>query len=308
MYEIDFSPENKYLFIIGNGLNVAMGSKSTWENVLLDIYTCWNDRNYFKEDCEEFINSKMPSISKMDAMILALREQGDRQKQIKNREQKTLSSLIGKIQSIKFNSKKSKLLDFIYNKNLSILTTNFDLNIEKYLWQDAFKPKESWNAGSFYMLDRNYASNTDSGTQVWHIHGSIDKYRTILFSTTRYMRMARRITQLLNATDKSNLEGTWLKDFFTKPLIIVGLGLGPEEFLLRWLFIERLHYLKRNKISLPPSYYLYIKTKGSVEKLNEKSAFLKMVNIIPVCVEKDIFDSPVWDTDKQVIQLTEVEK
>jgi hypothetical protein len=192
----------------------------------------------------------------MDAMILSLRENGDDQKQIKNREQKILSSLTEKIQAIKFNSKKSKLLDFICNKNLSILTTNFDLNIEKYFWCDAFKPKESWNAGSFYMLDRNYTSNTDSSTKVWHIHGSVDKYRTILFSTTRYMRMTRRITELFNAKDESILEKTWLKDFLTKPLIIVGLGLGPEEFLLRWLFIERLHYLRRNKISLQPSYYL----------------------------------------------------
>ena len=40
----------------------------------------------------------------------------------------------------------------------------------------------------------------------------------------------------------------------------------------------------------------------------EKLSFLKMINIIPVCVSKQIFNDKIWDTEKEIITLPEVEK
>lgn len=310
MYEIDFSPENKYLFLIGNGLNIAMGKKKNWQYILDSVHEVWKKREYYSKDCTDILKSPIFSTAKMDAMVLALKEDGNGKNQIKNRASKTLPVLVDKIQDIKFSNKKSTMLDFICNKNLSILTTNFDLNIENYLWQENYIPKAIWNAGSVYMLERHFcvADKAEEGTKVWHIHGSIDKYRTILFSTTRYMRMARKISMLLNEKSEANLERTWLKQFLVNPLIIAGLGLGPEEFLLRWLFIERLHYQRRNKISFLPSYYFYMKKDEKTQAFKEKLSFFKMVNITPVCMGDKIFDNPIWDTNKQVILLPEVEK
>ena len=298
MYEIDFSKENKYLFLIGNGLNIAMGNdKCSWDKVLWNIANTDGRKSLFSPEHKPLLSS----LETFNAI------------QLKSEHTIFSDKIVPEIKKIKFKADKNpSLLKFAEKNNVDILTTNFDMNIERYLWNCNYE-KLKFSHGGFYPWRKYYSaadfcSQSDSKTRVWHIHGDITQNRSILFSMTRYMRAARKAAGLLNddKNDHSALKQTWMWEFFSRPLIIAGLALSEQEIFLRWLLLERLMSARRLCLQsdLPQSYYLY-RDPEEVEKL---SVFLKMVNITPVYMGKKIFDNPIWDTDKEVITLPEIEK
>ena len=303
MYKIDFKPENNYIFLIGNGLNIAMGNnKCSWDRVLWDIAAPAGQEALFTQE-NGTPKALLSSIETFNAM------------QIYSDHEIFSENIVAVIKNIKFQEdKKSSLLAFAEKNNIDILTTNFDMNIERFLWNCDYE-KIKFSCGAYYPWKKYYSATdfdscSNSKSKVWHIHGDITQNRSILFSMTRYMRAARKAVELLN-DNKVNyvaLKQTWVWELLSRPLVIAGLGLGKSEIFLRWLLIERLMSAKRLKLNsdLPKSYYLYrCEEREDVKKLGN---FLRTVNITPVCVGEDIFDSPIWDTDKQVIHLQEVEK
>jgi hypothetical protein len=110
------------------------------------------------------------------------------------------------------------------------------------------------NMSSFYPWDRYYGleklSNVDSGFGIWHLHGMMDYSQSLRLGLTHYLSAVSRAKKFLRdirnnplllnqQTNSWDGSSTWLRLFFTKPVIIFGLGLESSETFLRWLLIER---------------------------------------------------------------------
>ena len=124
------------------------------------------------------------------------------------------------------------------------------------------------------------------------MHGSIDKWQSIILSLTRYIGAIHKTSELLKTESPQSSDWigatTWLKLFFTKPLIIVGLALDPQELFLRWLLLQRASINEQNYQL--PSFYL---ERESSSPLAGKNNFLKFVGV-NVCKMGNVYDEAIW--------------
>lgn len=270
--------DKRYVFLIGNGINIAMGNKDSWNDLLYSIADC-------KQKSLLFANGRIPKLTPTETLNAI-------QFTRKDPHDNFIGEVAKKIKKIVFAKRKeSSLLDYIKREEINVLTTNFDLNIEKYIDKSVSCDIKSGNK------HYNFEGRKISNLHIWHLHGSIDKYRTILFSMTRYMRAAKKIVDELNNNKSGNIsvdfKKTWIWQLLSRPLVIAGLALSPCELLLRWLLIEKAMNAKKVygiEQELPQSYYLHRKN----ECPDELSTFLKLVNIQPICMGDDVFNNDVW--------------
>ncbi|HIE8484541.1 TPA: SIR2 family protein [Klebsiella variicola subsp. variicola] len=209
-------------------------------------------------------------------------------------ENKIKDSIASKINTIKPNEIHQRIIELECN---NILTTNYDLAFE-YCLDDSIKPDHLKNEGvikeSKYNIFRHHQVKNKN---IWHIHGAVNNPSSIILGyehysgylqsmrgyTTTGSQYSNRsfnepLTKRLQANDIGN---SWIDDFFTKDVYILGLNLDFVEIDLWWLltFRERTRIAKKISLQYEVTYYIpgyYYNDAASKPKID----LLKSVGVI----------------------------
>ncbi len=190
-------------------------------------------------------------------------------------ENKIKDSIASKINTIQPNEIHQKIIKLECN---NILTTNYDLAFE-YCLDDNIRPEDLKNEGvikeSKYNIFRHHKVKSK---KIWHIHGAVNNPSSIILGYEHYSGYLQSmrgytttgsqysnksfnepLTKRLQANDIGN---SWIDEFFTNDVYILGLNLDFVEIDLWWLLTFRERYKVEKKISLQneiiyyiPSYY-----------------------------------------------------
>ena len=151
-----------------------------------------------------------------------------------------------------------RLMELAKSHNSPVLTTNFDAGFETaigakmhHITAKGFTRYYPWK--SYYAIDQ--LVKPCDGFGIWKVHGDVRYKDSIRLGLSDYIGSARRADDLLSKgagrlgnshrTAPWNGHDTWLDIWFNKPIIIFGLGYGPDETFLRWLLIERRRYFNK---------------------------------------------------------------
>ncbi|EFH9671660.1 hypothetical protein GTP88_24770, partial [Escherichia coli] len=209
-------------------------------------------------------------------------------------ENKIKDSIASKINTIKPNEIHQRIIGLECN---NILTTNYDLAFE-YCLDDSIKPDDLKNEGvikeSKYNIFRHYQVKNKN---IWHIHGAVNNPSSIILGYEHYSGYLQSmrgytttgsqysnksfnepLTKRLQANDIGN---SWIDDFFTKDVYILGLNLDFVEIDLWWLltFRERTRIAKKISLQYEVTYYIpgyYYNDAASKPKID----LLKSVGVI----------------------------
>ncbi len=287
---IDIIKKGQYVLLIGNGINRNFKG-GNWNDLLIKIIQQHLGNSSYLENAvgqEGITNTEIQNILPLEY---------NRKKGQKIQEKELLTSVINNIEAIVYDS--VPMLDRCKNDKCQILTTNYDLNIENYLWPEQNHElhrttNSQYVTSNYYPWDKSFGS-LDNGTQVWHIHGNKNLWQSIILSLTRYIGAINKAKDLIHNgsvyEDEWIGSTTWLKYFFTKPLIITGLALDPQELFLRWLLLQRAS-INQSHMASPPAFYLARKESPlSAGKEN----FLKFVGVTPYDFD-DVYNDLIWDS------------
>lgn len=152
-----------------------------------------------------------------------------------------------------------------------ILTTNYDALLSRASGS-IFQRTTTEGFTDYYPWECFYAPQPIAapcaGFGIWHINGMEKYHRSVRLGLTHYMGSVHRARtwihgaktrRLFNGRNRADWLGahTWLHIFFSKPLIILGLGLAENEVFLRWLLIERARYFRKFRMREKPAWYIY---------------------------------------------------
>lgn len=288
-----FNKSNRLAIIVGNGINrYAYGNliDTSWSNLLLE---CWR--------------KNLPiTLSKIDNGITftefydIMEFQGE-SSSIRN-------SVVDIVNSWSPQPYHAQFREFFQGRNIPVLTTNFDKNLEgadlvrvnlnhpdvKYGFTDYYP----WNV--VYTADPKFDNGNIFDFGIWHINGVVDYSRSLKLSISQYTNQAKRAVEFIHSAkgeiddfklkDKNMWRGynTWLHLIFNCDLCIMGLGLDEQETFLRWLLIQREKYFRK----FPARRHLgwYIGTKGDLPE--GKKFYLEKLGFEIVCLKnyREIYD------------------
>lgn len=241
------------------------------------------------------------------------------------------------------------LLKYALSQEAQILTPNFDYSIECALGFPTGKKgtihfshvkgcesTETYPYGEYaskekrgkLYLERETAGKGDSGhyvtdsCSVWHIHGSVNHPRSILWGFEDYINAIIHLKELQSHSPNAKYryaepwedgfvqKNSWLRLFFTKPLVIVGCGLNSEELFLRWLLLRRQRQITirhdknpNDAFQLPLTYYLDTHLEADKKPKLDKARLLyfKFLGIKVVRFKNydELYDGPQWGTAEQ---------
>ncbi len=90
---------------------------------------------------------------------------------------------------------------------------------------------------------------------IWHIHGFCYYYRSLSIGAIDYAKNIYRLKNFITGRKNSLYSGketdwtgknSWVDIFMHCDLLIIGLALDSQESSLRWLFMEREKYYRKN--------------------------------------------------------------
>lgn len=147
------------------------------------------------------------------------------------------------------------LLLFASKEQIPIMTTNYDEALSKKL--NLTRHCKIGNSDSQFTFPfETYFSKTEiecpwKEFAIWHINGMVSYPQSIKIGYLDYTKMFNVIYErLFHGTaglsslikGKGNLCNTWISIFFYRNLFIWGVGLNDDEYVLRWLLVERAKY------------------------------------------------------------------
>lgn len=234
--------------LIGNGINLATGGGTSWEDVLRSasqfvgnskIMQGWNDKSLpliYEELYSEY-------VGKRGQKEFGLKEY-----------------VADKVSEVRSNDFHKKIVE---SGVPSVITTNYDLALEKSVeskWEKANLRRESKYS--------RYRRNRIKNTCVWHVHGACDAPNTIQLGHEHYSGQLQYLRDLVvNLGDKKTfnnkksafLQGyedfdsrnhrhSWLDVFLRDDIHIVGVGMDFSEIDLWWAvaYKNRLRNAKRS--------------------------------------------------------------
>ena len=204
------------------------------------------------------------------------------------------------------NEKNMMVREYARHHEIPILTTNYDdyLDYEPKL-RSRWRKNVSQNIKyieEFYTSPHKGVKPFDDAA-VWHINGHVQYPLSMRLSFTDYCNQIVHLTRMIplqkelqdgriDAKKKKAFEHSWLEIFFRKKLCIVGLGLGKDEIVLRWLLLRRKVLWNRlvGSKDKTTGWYCYslkteMKLSESIENKEEiqgKKMLLNSLGIVPV--------------------------
>ena len=278
-----------YSLLIGNGINNITDGNS-W----LDVLNSLEHKYGIKINTQD---KPFPlAYEEIYFNILKTQSDGFSESEIKE-------SIANKINAIKPNEIHKKIIELECS---NILTTNYDLAFE-YCLDDNIKAENLKNEGiikeSKYNVFRHYKIKNK---KIWHIHGALNNPNSIILGYEHYsgyLQSMRGYTTtgsqysnksfeepLTKRLKKGDIGNSWIDDFFTKDIYILGLNLDFVEIDLWWLltFKERSRLTKKIDLQHEITYYIprrYYDLPASKPKIE----LLRSVGVIVNCEFGSIF-------------------
>lgn len=185
------------------------------------------------------------------------------------------------------------------------LTTNYDHAFEEALRDEGYEPvnkrKETENikAEITYSIYRQKTFlKGNSEKRIWHIHGDVDKPRSIQLGYDHYCKSLSQICNYINtqfapkgksSSDSAmkdekilNLrEGTsavksWIDILFAFDVYFIGYGLSFDEIDIWWILNKRQRFFKERKLENLGNIYFYEPYDNENNQTKEKEELLKV--------------------------------
>ncbi|KKL62521.1 hypothetical protein LCGC14_2184360 [marine sediment metagenome] len=195
-----------------------------------------------------------------------------------------------------------------------IITTNYDYCIQYSVMKD-WNPSYSKKDETRYRL---YKRHLLGNTNIWHIHGEINKHKTIMLGQEHYSGALSHMRHYILGDNKKHSAFAKMRDFDTRPeekyswtdvflrdnVHIVGLGLDFCEIDLWWLLVIK-ERIRSKKLDFPfpiehkvGETYYYYRDKDLDEKEEiDRISMLKSLGVktMPIPLNKDIWDQDTWN-------------
>ena len=199
------------------------------------------------------------------------------------------------------------LLLFASKEQIPIMTTNYDEALSKKL--NLTRHCKIGNSDSQFTYPfETYFSKTDiewpwKEFAIWHINGMVSYPQSIKIGYLDYAKMFNAIRERLFVPHgpaemfsliikKDNLCKTWISIFFYRNLFIWGIGLNEDEYVLRWLLVERARYNLLTHKNLK-GWYVHLVDKDKPMS-DGKKIFLNTVGIEIIEVNSHDLHESVW--------------
>lgn len=287
--------------LIGNGINYLGGSPISWSKLLEDLM------QYNQFTFDELPYAMAYEKIRFDWQAHHGDEDSSRLKQ----------EIAKKLENHPGNATCKKILELGFT---NYITTNYDYAIE-----NSFELLN--NKNTFSNLERNdkqgekyysirrkteLKTNQDTVGIVWHIHGEINPYNSIMLGFNHYVGSVAKVDSYLKGTYESdsnlnlpkiqNIENkiknnsydqiSWIELFFNSDIHIVGFGLDFYEIDL-WNILTKRARLK-SKFKIDNKIYYYTKPLNQVKekiRTTEKRKRQMLKNLSVEIIEKEIHDN-----------------
>lgn len=265
-----------FAILLGNGINYNNSADYSWKKILIEIANEKQDIGYLKDS--EAIS--YPEF--FDAIIFNKSRQ--KKLDIKKCISEVKKQICDKITNWNETDRHTTIVNYAKDNNIPILTTNYDITLEKALFKDNNKAKKKKKIylplGEYlhyrYPWHQYYSNkkidNSLNSFAIWHIHGFIYYPQSIMIGADDYASVINHVKDYINnkknglyaslcnnTTWKGN--NSWLNIFFHKDLYIIGLSLDSQETGLRWLLIQREKYFRDDEKRRKKTVYVHFDNK-----------------------------------------------
>lgn len=237
----------KNVLFIGNGLNRTINSEVSWDN-LLDDFCKKNDIK---------INNNIPLPIMFESIINEYSKNNLVDINCYDEIKKQITYKIKNLTRIPSNIFKHITL----KKYDSIITTNYDTNIEKYF---SLNETVNINKNIKYLEIPTYLDNNFS---IYHPHGHVNYEKTICLGYEHYCGIVEKSRSNLNQKIKNENsikkiekivngkieENNWYNKFFLNDIYFIGFGMYFSEIDLWWLLTYRASIIATNRFGLKNS-------------------------------------------------------
>lgn len=260
----------KTLFL-GNGINRLTNVEMSWNDILNDL-------------ADDVDSSRL--LKYQDYVPFTLIYEGFSSRSSENSKRgitplkKKVAKLLGKMVFNQFHKQ-------VMNLGIDhIITTNYDYSLENSILP-SFKPEYFRRESRYSVFRRVKIANTN----VWHIHGEIEKPETITLGHEQYSGQLENLRKHLtskktspfrrhhNNFEDSDLRYSWGDIFLRDEIHIVGFSLDYSEIDIWWLLTFKAQYESRYKIRCGQTVFHYWSSKPKDEKDMGKIELLKSLRV-----------------------------
>ena len=237
--------------LLGNGLNRCLKGYPSWVDLLQGI-----ESEFFSK-----LGSSVNSLLKYDAILCEAKGRyGD------DSVSKRVLDCLKRLDTAQIAIENSDLFVSILDSGVkTILTTNYDYNLENALIHGASSPLFGKQIEEHYTFETRASDKRNKvidAFDIHHIHGEISYPKSICLGITKYIDNLAKTMELLSdgesSQDGSSLgrlidsnvltrgpgwKKTWAELFFNSNIYIVGLGLSSDELDIWWLLMRRAQLL-----------------------------------------------------------------
>jgi hypothetical protein len=270
--------QNTILF--GNGLNLLTKSNKSWEQLLNEL-----------KSPNLFSNGNLPNTMVYERILF--------EKDL-NKNQEVLieeSNIKNKIAFEFSNIANHKIYKDLFDLNVNnYITTNYDYAFSNTISEELNFETKNKSSEDIYSIRRKIEINVSNqlNTNIWHIHGEINKPKTIMLGLDHYCGEIGKIDSYIKGFYTYEKEGkkqkiksieeklminefdetSWIDLFFNSDIHIVGFSFHFSEIDLWWILTKRARFIRDSKLtkSIKNKIFFYCdkiddETKGLFESL-----------------------------------------
>ncbi|MBR0318673.1 MAG: SIR2 family protein [Spirochaetia bacterium] len=261
--------------LLGNGINVYKKTGNSWKELLKKITGDKTEIDYLN-------NSGAISYPEFfDITVFNKAKRDNKSIQICNSEVK--NQICMEVKKWEETDLHKDLVKYAESKRIPILTTNYDMTLEKALTlKKKIKKRKLFYSplGQYkhfrypwhqYYSDKKIDNSLNSFA-IWHIHGFIYYPQSLIIGADDYASIINHAKDYINnkkdglyASLRNNTvwkgNNSWLNIIFHKDLYIIGLSLDSQETGLRWLLIQREKYFRDDEKRRKKTVYVHFDNK-----------------------------------------------
>ncbi len=285
--------------LIGNGVNRLSNDSVSWENVLKELV---QTNNFPKESLNLIPNTIFFECIKFQSSPPFRTSEAAAQQRIAN--------MMAAIQPNPYHAR------FLESGVKHIFTTNYDYSLEKA----AAAPADSSGNETKYSLFRRKKVGELS---IWHIHGEIDRPKTIMLGFDHYagclQKMRKHLVGELESDEEKALialasrlsgeepkEPAWVEIFLRDQVDIIGLTLDFTEIDLWWLLgLKKMMGLLKDGIA-GKTRYIHFYLENQTGETEARLAAMKLygIEILEIPVKSNQWEQAYTDYLNEVHEIS----
>ncbi len=268
----------EHTILFGNGINRLSTNSISWNHLLFDLSE--------EANCTLNIGNKPYTMVYEELLLNGRLSEVDIKEFIKS-----------KLKS----SSSNKFYHIMRDLNLNnYLTTNYEFNLEKSFEEQNAEYRNNKQEDIYSIRTFTEITSANNKTsKVWHIHGDIDRVKSISLGLNHYCGTIGKMDGYFKGTyeyvsngnrirldslsnklkGKSPHDGlSWIELFFTTNIHIIGLSLDYSETDLWWLLNRRARPLNFSAKEIK-NRIIYYDTETDMDKVIDKEQLLKAFNV-----------------------------